>query len=93
MSDEERPLDRKKRRRPRTDLPAARLLRFADVRALIDPSADERTLRLRLWRQCRAGEFPTPVKIGRSAIAWRSEELEGWLASRPRAVAPAGEAA
>jgi predicted DNA-binding transcriptional regulator AlpA len=93
MSHEETRLDTKKRRRPRPDLPAARLLRFADVRALIDPSADERTLRLRLWRQCRAGEFPTPIKIGRAAIAWRSEELEGWLASRPRAVTPPSEAA
>lgn len=28
------------------------------------------------------GEFPTPVRIGRRAVAWRESELSAWLAQR-----------
>lgn len=31
----------------------------------------------------RRGEFPAPIKLGRRAIAWRIEDLEKFLASRP----------
>ena len=29
------------------------------------------------------GSFPTPIRIGKRAVAWRSEDLEKWVHSRP----------
>lgn len=28
--------------------------------------------------------FPQPLKLGKAAVAWRSDELEAWIAGRPR---------
>jgi len=33
------------------------------------------------WR-CNRGEFPRPVKLGERASAWRSDEVEAWIAAR-----------
>lgn len=35
-------------------------------------------------RMIVAGEFPPPLRIGRSRVAWRTSEVESWLAARPR---------
>lgn len=37
-----------------------------------------------LWRWIREGRFPKPVRLGSNCVAWRSDEVEAWLASRPR---------
>lgn len=37
-----------------------------------------------IWRAIRAGTFPTPLRIGSRAIAFRLSELEKWIESRPR---------
>lgn len=37
---------------------------------------------LYLWMQ--QGKFPRPVKLGDNAAAWRRDEIEAWIASRPR---------
>lgn len=38
----------------------------------------------------RAGEFPARIRISTRACGWRSDELENWIKSRPRAAdAPA----
>jgi hypothetical protein len=29
-------------------------------------------------------DFPRPFKIGPAAIAWRADELDTWIKSRPR---------
>jgi prophage regulatory protein len=29
------------------------------------------------------GSFPTPIRIGKRAVAWRTEDLEKWVNSRP----------
>jgi predicted DNA-binding transcriptional regulator AlpA len=29
------------------------------------------------------GEFPAPVRLSRNRIAWRFDDLEKWIASRP----------
>jgi len=31
------------------------------------------------------GRFPSPVRIGRRAVAWRKEDIEAWKATLPRA--------
>lgn len=38
-----------------------------------------------LYAAIRRGEFPPPVKIGARAVAWRSDDIENWLKSRPLA--------
>ena len=43
-----------------------------------------------VYRLMRAGQFPTPLKIGPRAVRWPANEIDQWLAERPRAT---GEAA
>lgn len=31
------------------------------------------------------GEFPRPIRIGRSAVAWRESDIIAWLATRAAA--------
>ena len=35
------------------------------------------------YRWAKAGNFPSPIKLGARAIGWRRDEVEAWLASRP----------
>lgn len=37
-----------------------------------------------IYRWIHAGTFPTPVRIGERAIAFKLSELEKWIESRPR---------
>jgi prophage regulatory protein len=68
-----------------------RLLRLPEVRQLAGMSTS--TLYLKMSR----GEFPSPVRIGSRAVAWRSSDVAAWQASLPNARAsapqPAAEAA
>ena len=52
--------------------------------------------RVQLWRKSRDpdDDFPLPVQLGGNAIGWFEDEIEAWLATRPRlGHAPTGEAA
>ena len=54
--------------------------------------------RVQLWRKSRDpnDDFPLPVQLGGNAIGWFEDEIEAWLATRPRlspAPAQAEEAA
>ena len=31
------------------------------------------------------GEFPRPIKLGRRAVGWKSEELKAWFSNQPSA--------
>ena len=46
-----------------------------------------------LWRWRRAGQFPDPIQLGPNTVAWRRDEVESWLASRPRATGEGAAAA
>ncbi|WP_210243415.1 AlpA family phage regulatory protein [Mesorhizobium sp. B2-4-14] len=35
-----------------------------------------------LWRLCKAGKFPRPVKLGENRIAFVEDEIDAWLAQR-----------
>ena len=66
--------------------PARRILR--------DPAVKERTglSRVQRWRRVRKGTFPAPVQLGPNSIGWYEDEIEAFLANRPRvsyAAAPA----
>ena len=39
-----------------------------------------------VYRMMSRGEFPRPVRVGRRAARWRSDEVDEWLASRPYTV-------
>lgn len=68
-----------------TEATLSRLLDFGGTCAFIG-LPEERKTRLFLWRAARAGRFPAPLKLGEHRIAWRRDEIETWLESRPRAV-------
>ena len=38
-----------------------------------------------IYRLMRAGQFPTPIRIGPRAVRWPTSEIDTWLAERPRA--------
>ena len=38
-----------------------------------------------LYRMMRAGQFPSPVRVGMRAVRWKSSEIDEYLESRPRA--------
>ena len=33
----------------------------------------------------KAGQFPSRVQVGASRVAWFADEVEAWIAERPRA--------
>ena len=44
-----------------------------------------RIARSTIYRLMRAGEFPSPVRVGPRAVRWPASEIEEWLNARPRA--------
>ncbi len=59
-------------------------------RILRDPEVTKRTGRSRVqrWRDAREGKFPSPVRLGANAVGWYEDEIEAWLAARPRVTYP-----
>ncbi len=68
----------------------------APARKIIRPSAVcERTgkSRTQIWRDVRDKKFPAPIQIGPGAIGFYEDEIDAWIASRPRvSYAPSPEA-
>jgi len=46
--------------------------------------------RSRLYDLVAQGKFPAPVRISDRAVAWREDEVDAWIASRPRTRASNG---
>lgn len=57
-----------------------RMLRLPDVMAVTGLS------RTRLYELERAGKFPRRRKLSERATAWRSDEVDAWIDSRPTAI-------
>lgn len=38
--------------------------------------------RATLWRWVAEGKFPAPVKLSEGITAWRSSDVEAWMASK-----------
>ena len=55
-------------------------------RILRDPQVRERTglSRVQRWRRVRKGTFPAPVQLGPNSIGWYEDEVEAFIANRPR---------
>lgn len=56
-----------------------RLLRMTEVVELVGLK------RAAIYGYIARGRFPRAVQVGRRAVRWRSEDIEGWLASLPPA--------
>lgn len=48
------------------------------------PTVIERTgyRRSTLYRKIREGLFPAPIALGPNAVAWSSDSIDAWIASR-----------
>jgi len=46
-----------------------------------------------LYRWIEAKQFPLPVQLGPKAVGWIDEEIDEWIATRPRAAITQREAA
>jgi predicted DNA-binding transcriptional regulator AlpA len=40
--------------------------------------------RVQIWRDVRAEVFPPPFELGPNSVAWFEDEIDAWLAARPR---------
>lgn len=69
-------------------IPARALPALLDFWTLCDfiGMRKDRSTRLFAWRGAKNGTFPAPVKLSEARIAWRRDEVEKWLAERPRAI-------
>ena len=54
------------------------LLRMAQLTAMLGIHKST------VYRMMEKGEFPRPIRLGPNSVAWRTAEVEEWLASRPR---------
>ena len=59
----------------------SRILRLPDVMQATGLS------KASIYLGIKHGTFPRPVKLGARAVGWPSEVVEGWMKSRPPAVA------
>jgi predicted DNA-binding transcriptional regulator AlpA len=50
-----------------------------------------RAARLFMWRNAKTGAFPAPCKLGPSRIAWRSNSIAAFIASRKPVLYAAGK--
>ncbi len=41
--------------------------------------------RATVYNMMRQQGFPRPIRIGRRGVRWKSEEIQEWIDSRPRA--------
>ena len=55
-----------------------RILRLAEVMARVGLS------RSTVYQRMAAGDFPAAVQLTPNAVGWRSDDIDAWIASRPR---------
>ena len=41
-----------------------------------------------IYQAIRRKQFPSPVRIGARAVAWRESDILNWISERPTAAAP-----
>jgi prophage regulatory protein len=51
------------------------------------PGVKEKTQlsRSTIYRLASQGKFPTPIRLAENSVGWYADEIEEFLASRPRA--------
>jgi len=53
-----------------------RLIRLKELKTIIPYSTTS------IWRRCKEGTFPSAVRLGPSAVAWKLSEVLAWMDSR-----------
>ena len=53
-----------------------KMLRLRQVLEIVPAS------RATIWRWCRQGNFPRPIKLGSRCTAWREDDVQAWLKER-----------
>ncbi len=61
-----------------------RLLRRRDVERIMGMS------RASTYRVIYKGEFPRPVRVGSTAVRWKTSDITAWIESRPVATSELG---
>ena len=64
----------------------SKVLRFKPMREKVGLS------RPTIYRKMRRGEFPAAIDLGNGQLGWLEEEVDEWIASRPRRI-PQGHGA
>lgn len=67
-----------------TKQPAVDALRTPLIRAIQLREELGRIGNTTLRRWVREGNFPKPIKLGANCVAWRRDEVDAWIESRPR---------
>ena len=62
-----------------SNAPNPTFLRVADVAARLGLS------KASVYRLCKQGDFPKPLQLTKTAVAWRAAEVEAWENARPLA--------
>lgn len=62
------------------DLPDAGFIRKAQLIPDVLPISPST-----LWRKCKSGEFPKPVKLSNRVTAWRVGDVRQWLQEQTKA--------
>lgn len=52
------------------------------LRRIAQVQADTGLSRSGIYRLVKLGEFPAPVKLSESAIAWPGNEIDAWITAR-----------
>ena len=55
----------------------SKILRMPDV---LDKVGVSRTT---IWRQVKAGIFPSPIRLSARSVGWRENEVDEWLDAQP----------
>ena len=50
------------------------------------PVVEDKTswTRVTIWRAIRDNKFPAPIQLGPNSVGWFEDEIDAWLATRPR---------
>lgn len=59
-----------------------RLLRLDEVRLIVGLKTTA------IYGAMRTGAFPSSVRIGDRAVAWRESDILDWIAARPATITP-----
>ena len=71
---------------PITSIPETGFLRQRQVLQIASFSATT------LWRRCKAGTFPKPIKLSAQISAWRVEEIRAWVEAQGKFQTPSAVA-
>ena len=57
-----------------------------NIRILREPEVREKVAlsHVTIWRAVRGNNFPSPIRLGSNSVGWLENEIDEWIATRPR---------